>query len=890
MQYNSTKNRLQIMHWNCQGITEYSKAIELQLFLKEHSIDLLMLNETFLKPQHKLVLPGYKIYRNDRETHGGGVAIAVRTSIIHRLQKPFLTKTFENICVSIKIGNKEVLFIAAYCPRYARDFTSDLELLTSAEDYFLLGDFNAKHSSWNCWESNTAGRELYNHQFSSNYYIYYPYEPTRIPQNECFRRSSTIDLLISNSTLNFTDVETHPFKLTSDHIPISFCINEHIEECEKFFYDFSNANWQQFKSALDSKLYLSSLVNEELSSTTIENILNFITDTLSEVCYETIPRRCRKQHNLQLSDFCKSLISTRNRYRRKSQRCSDTALRITYKAITKELNKLISFHVNNARNQQWSKFLSNMPVGSKQFWKITKYIKGKKKQFSDLNVNNSVITDGAEKANIIADYFLKAHLTSVNLSSTVDNKVESFNDSLERLSTGEESVLPTNVTELKYYLSALKNSKSPGLDGIQNVVLKNLPLSVLSLLVKVFNFCISNSYFPKCFKKAKVIPIPKNGKNPKIPSSYRPISLLSSLDKIFERIVFARLKMFVDNNNLLHKCQYGFREQHSTLHQLKRVVNIIKMNKRKRHSTGILFLDIEKAFDSIWHKGLVYKLYKMQCPNYLVKLVQSFLSGRSFVVDVDGHKSNEILIPAGVPQGSVLSPLLYSLYISDFKVLSGNDVAFYADDSAFISHGKVSNAIVKRMQNVLISAEKYFHKWKIKVNEEKSQAILFPFNKSPKRTPTRVLTVQGHIIPFSHSIKYLGLTLDQKLTFKEHIENSCIKAIKCGRALFPLLNRRSRLNLKNKLLLYKMCIRPIFLYACQIWSKCAKTHKKRLQIIQNKNLKIIFNLPNRYSTVNLHNLSNQKTIETLIDDLTLSFNEKCRMSTHAHLRDLASSD
>ena len=196
----------------------------------------------------------------------------------------------------------------------------------------------------------------------------------------------------------------------------------------------------------------------------------------------------------------------------------------------------------------------------------------------------------------------------------------------------------------------------------------------------------------------------------------------------------------------------------------------------------------------------------MELPTYLIKIIESFLTDRSFVVDVAGTFSEEKNILAEVPQGSVLSPLLYSLYISDDKVPTGSNVAFYADDSAFISCGKVSNAIVKRMQKVLIHVNEYFTKWKIKINNEKTQAILFPFNKSPKRIPTIKMIINRTEIPLSNSIKYLGVTLDKKLTYKEHVGNICNKAIRCGRALYPLLNRKSKLNTKNKCLLYNLHI------------------------------------------------------------------------------------
>lgn len=889
MQCNNSTNCLQIMHWNCQGITTISHSVELHIFMKELSIDILLLNETFLKPNHKFVLPGYDVYRKDRITHGGGVALAIRSNLKHQLENSIPTKAIENICASVEIGNKKVMFISAYCPSYTADFKTDLDLLTSTRgDFFLLGDLNAQHTSWNCAVSDRAGKALFDHQNQSSYYIYYPYTPTRFPQNIAYRRPSTIDLLLSNSTLPFTDIETHSCKLYSDHLPITFSINSRCNESEKLFPDYRKTNWTRFNRVFESKLNSSILFNNQMSFQNIELSIREFTKLLLETCAEVIPNKKIKGKSLQITALCKQLIRNRNTHRRKFQRCSDPNLKAIYKAIIRELNKLIGLHINNSRNIQWSTFLYKLPIGSKQFWRITKRFKGKNKKKGSLIVNNREISNNLEKANILADYFAESHLTTLNSRSSMETKVDSVVSSVE-LDNDRNNDLSTftNLEEIIFIISELKNSKAPGVDNISNTLLKKLPKRAYEVLVEIFNICIQNSYFPKEFKRAKVIPIPKAGKDPKAASSYRPISLLNSLDKVLEKIILKRLNNFVDSNNLLNNFQYGFRDQHSTVHQIRRVINMIRTNKEKRYSTGVLFLDIEKAFDSIWHNGLIYKLHGMQFPTYLIRLLKSFLTDRTFFVEVDGFRSSLKSIPAGVPQGSVLSPILYSLYTSDFKPPRGNDVAFYADDSAFISHGKVSNAIVKRMQKSLDSASKYFSKWKIKINESKSQAIMFPFNKSPKRIPNRSLMVNGDRILFSKTIKYLGINLDEKLTFKPHLEEASNKAIRCGRALFPLLNRKSKLNSKNKLLLYKMCIRPILTYGCQVWLKCAKTHKKRLQIIQNKNLKIIYNLPRRFSTVELHRKYKQKTIEIFIKDLTLSFNDRCRRSTYDHLRNLA---
>lgn len=407
------------------------------------------------------------------------------------------------------------------------------------------------------------------------------------------------------------------------------------------------------------------------------------------------------------------------------------------------------------------------------------------------------------------------------------------------------------------------------------------------LLANIFNWCLKTSYFPMKFKNAKVIPILKPGKDEKLPTSYRPISMLNVIDKIFEKIILARVTKFAEDNEILHKHQFGFRKGFSTVHQIKRIEKMVQANKISRKSTGVILLDIEKAFDSVWHNGIIFKLNEFKFPIYLQKIIRSFLEKRCFSVHIHDGISTLREICAGVPQGSVLSPTLYSIFTSDFKSLKEQSVAFYADDSAIITNGKVSNAIVKRMKKALVSAQNYFLKWKIKINHNKTQAILFPFNKSPKRTPTQTLFVENINIPLQDSVKYLGIIYDKKLNFKKHIDYTCEKAIKCGRALYSLLNRKSSLNFQNKMLLYNMCIRPIMSYGCQIWfPKCAKTNLKKLQIIQNKNLKIILNLHRRYPTKRLHDKYNQIPINDLFQKLTLRFEDNCRSSNYVEIRNL----
>lgn len=178
----------------------------------------------------------------------------------------------------------------------------------------------------------------------------------------------------------------------------------------------------------------------------------------------------------------------------------------------------------------------------------------------------------------------------------------------------------------------MKSFKAPGLDKIQNILLKKLPHKAIVQITKILNGCIKISYFPSTFKIAKVVPIPKRGKDLKLPSSYRPISLLSCLGKLLEKVIHIRLNKFAITNDIIAKEQFGFRPQHSTTHQIKRVINHVQSNKIKRKSTGLILLDIEKAFDSVWHNGLIYKLHLYGVPTHLLKLIKSFVTDRLFLV------------------------------------------------------------------------------------------------------------------------------------------------------------------------------------------------------------------------------------------------------------------
>lgn len=378
----------------------------------------------------------------------------------------------------------------------------------------------------------------------------------------------------------------------------------------------------------------------------------------------------------------------------------------------------------------------------------------------------------------------------------------------------------------------------------------------------------------------------KSGKSAVDPQNYRPISLLNSIGKLLEKCIYSRLVEIVETKNLLPKFQFGFRRGHSTTHQGKRLHKYIVRNKSIRKSTGVVLLDIEKAFDSIWHDGLIHKLIKMKLPTYLVRLINAFIRNRQYAVHVNNNISLKMDIPAGLAQGTCISPILYALYVADIPVSKKTNLALFADDTAIYTAAKKSNTIVNRLNSSMDDLRDYFTKWRIKINSSKTQAIIFPFNNSKKRNPTAVLKSQRDTIKWSKQVNYLGIHFDRKLTFMQHITASLIKANRCYRALYTMLARKSRLSTSNKHLIYTSVIRPILAYAAPVWATAACSHIRKMNILQNKIVKTIYDLPFRTPTYMLQGLTNIQPFDDYIRSLSTDFLRNCAISDYELIREI----
>lgn len=864
-----------------------NKKLEISDFLRHHQIDVAFLTETHLKPNTNLSLPDHAIVRLDRTKtqKGGGVAIAIKRGLQFRMLPDLRLSTIEAVGVELSSPEGPITMIAIYCPTQSKEsdgtavqFKNDLQKLTRRRGKFILaGDLNARHATWGNQRNNRNGAVLAEDLQAGHYVVLHPDSPTFYSPAGV---GSTLDVTLTNMA-DACSAHRVITDLSSDHLPVVFEVDQSIEQRQQLSRrNYHRAKWPQLQRFVEDRV----AENPALETTDdIDRVLQALSDDIDEAEQQFIPSTPMTCKFTNLDDMTKRIISLRNCIRRQFQRTQNVARKVLYK----KLNKIIAKRVEKLRNRQFSKELRSLPNYSRPFWRLTKVLKTKPKPIPPLRIANEVYITPTEKANSISEHFMASHNLGRDMVSPMEASVS---ESVSQLAAAP-SELPEEhkitLDELVNAIKSTKNMKAPGFDGLFNIVLKKLGPKAYTLLVNVFNRCLELGYFPSAWKRSKVVPILKPGKDPTSPSSYRPISLLSSLSKLFEKLLYARLLEHTNSNDILLEEQFGFRRGHSTVDQLKRVSNLVSQAKSVSKTTVMALLDIEKAFDNVWHNGLVHKLLRFRFPVYLVKVISNYLDGRTSQVCVGSAHSEPYEVPAGVPQGSILGPLLYNLYTSDIPPLpDGGTLSLFADDSAISYKGRVIRTLVSKLQKGLDVYTSYLSDWKICVNAAKTQTIVFPHRNTDRLKPTSKINILNAEIDWSSDVRYLGLLFDSKFLFRQHVEDRINKGTIMLKRLYPIINRRSKASTVNKLAVYKQIVAPMLEYGCPVWKGCAQTHRKKLQVLQNKFLKMALNLPVRTRTAEVHRLANLDPLDIRLATLARKHEARASNSEFQQIRNL----
>lgn len=606
MAKNRALNNITIGHWNANGIQgNYREFVQ---FLRDHNIDIMMLNETKLKIGARFNVKGYSVVRCVRSNAKaqGGVAILIHENL-NFLEVKLNTTSLETVAIKL---NDSTIIVAAYGPPSIKINNTDLDVIFNLGNKVLLfGDLNSKHQAWNCRASNINGRFLYTYALKNTITLLQPDNFTLYPYNNAL--PSIVDIGLSKNICSISDIGVYN-ELNSDHMPIVFTMNNTINKVLKtrqFFY-YKDANWPKFREILNQKI----IINKNINSTSDidKEVENFI-KCINEAADSTIPKQRAGTFHIHLPHNIKQLIDNRNKLPKIFQRTANSEI----KKIHTQLSNKIKRSIKKFYNNEWTYKLTNLNIQDNSLWKMAKCLtrKNNSNKISALHGKRGVAVSDIEKAEVLAEHYESVHRLTENYSNRkISRKVNDVYCEIAAKEVDNSDVELTNPSEIGKAIMRTGSRKAPERDGVQNILLKNLSRKAIVQMTYIFNSCLMSSYFPDLWKVANILPFHKVGKDKLFAASYRPVSLLPTVSKVFERIIYNRIKKFEINNKILINDQFGFRNNRNTVQQLLRVTNHISANFNKNISTLMVLLDLEKAFDTVWHKGLIYKFKKLIYP------------------------------------------------------------------------------------------------------------------------------------------------------------------------------------------------------------------------------------------------------------------------------------
>lgn len=824
-----TNNLLDICHVNVRSLSDDKiNAIEAELMLE---YDVICLTETNLPHArvNDLKLNGFHtiMTKNRQGKTGGGVALYAVEHLSVERQYDYELPDLEAMWVKVKAGHNVIHLCICYRPPNSKvDFWTklqdsvDLVKQSGANNILLTGDFNADPHT-------RHGHLLYLFSLSNNF-TQHVKEPTRITPTS----ATILDQFISNIPSRMREIQVLDPISTCDHCPIrvSVLLQHNFSKPKAYnrhIWDYKSADVAAFRQNIANTDW-----DECFSYDSIDLVCEAWTTTFLNAARQTIPNKTitvRPQDKEFFSPELRRLRRKKNRVHRKAKRLNTVMTWTEFREIRNEYNLKIKEAKIEAERKQTAELNNTKNVNPKKWWRLAKSFLKKDSNhtssYPPLKVGDTTIHDDKEKAESFNSFFLEqTNLDDVN-TAVPSNDTQVLNTLSNIAITNED------ISDL---IKCIDVNKATGPDQVSQAMLKMAGDALVPHLARLFNLSLEKSVFPAMWKRANVMPIFKKDDNA-VRNNYRPVSLLSCVSKLFERAVFKYTFNFLRDTGAISLKQSGFMPGDSTTYQLTHLYHIFSEAVDKQKDMRVVFCDISKAFDRVWHVGLLAKLSRIGVVGNLLKWLESYLSERQQRVVINGQHSSWGAVRSGVPQGSVLGPLLFLIYINDITFATqSSEIRLFADDTILYLYvdNPVSNA--RALNNDLDLISKWASEWLIKFSPAKTKSMIMTKKKHKLNYPP--LEMGGTKLENVECHKHLGVSISKDLSWNEHIENIVVNAGKCLDVLNAL---KFKLNRKTLETLYFAFIRSKLEYANIVWDNCNKQLSDLVESVQYRAAKIV---------------------------------------------------